>query len=198
VRFTINDFNTVAGDKLSIYDGNSATNTGYLLFGWDGALLPTPSVYESTQGNMTLVFITDSAGVSTGFRGIATQTCTPLSRPRYYAKSILPISFSTPLALAVVVGGNYPSSLTQTWKLPTVNTTNCMQINFSSFITELNTDIVTLSSVTGTKTTVLGTYSGTLSPFTVKTTGPQLLVKFVSNASNNYSGFSALVDPVSC
>lgn len=64
-------------------------------------------------------------------------------------------------------------------------------LSFTSFETEASFDFVEIYDGTTTAATLLGSFSGTLLPSPVTSTGGAILVVFTTDASFNYSGWSA-------
>lgn len=90
---------------------------------------------------------------------------------------------------------NYPNN-------SNVQTTICpstigasIQLSFSSFDTELNFDDLTIYDGPTTAAPILGTYGGSLPPFSVQASNATgcLTLVFQSDAGTNFSGFSAAI-----
>lgn len=90
---------------------------------------------------------------------------------------------------------NSSQTLTQTF---TSSTGSCLIFTFSSFITQTGNDILTIYDGPTTSSTVIGNYSGNISPGTIIASTSSLTFKFVSNATGNKSGWAAAISCGSC
>ncbi|UMM20293.1 hypothetical protein L5515_015613 [Caenorhabditis briggsae] len=84
------------------------------------------------------------------------------------------------IAPEVISSHNYPYSYD--------SNTNC---TFTDFRTEENYDVVSVYDGDSTNADLLGTFSGNHFPFSVVSSGNNLLVTFTSNNATNNAGFSA-------
>ncbi|CAL2034445.1 unnamed protein product [Caenorhabditis brenneri] len=115
-------------------------------------------------------------------------TVTPIpSSPSYCNSSVL-------IAPGVITSSHYPNNydnnLYCVYQLTTIGSYR-VQITFTDFYTE-NPDVVSVyNGDTVTSSALLGQYHGTLSPFSVKSTGNKMTVTFKTDSSVVYRGFSA-------
>lgn len=75
---------------------------------------------------------------------------------------------------------------------------NCLSINFTAFRTQGGNDILTIYDGPNTASPVIGTFSGTTSPGNIVSTSGCLTFRFVSNGSNNRSGWVANISCSPC
>lgn len=93
--------------------------------------------------------------------------------------------------------GSYTSNcnITETF---TSSAGNCLIFTFTSFNTQTGNDILTIYDGPSTASPVIGNYSGGISPGTINSSTSSLTFKFVSNASGNKIGWSAVISCGSC
>ncbi|MCX6248079.1 MAG: C10 family peptidase [Bacteroidetes bacterium] len=94
---------------------------------------------------------------------------------------------------------NYQNNANCSWLIAPDDSVNYVKLTFSKFNTDA-ADFVTVYDGATTSDPVLGTFSGSTVPSgTIQSTGPKMLVKFVSNSSITAPGFLAMyeISPVS-
>ena len=116
----------------------------------------------------------------------------PPSAPCSGRVSVPVTLFVTPVTISDGPG-NYASNTQCEWVLS--SSTSALTISFSSFSTEPAYDKVDVFSGTSPSGASWGTYSGTLSPFVVPVASKVALLRFVSDGSVTFAGFTALVSP---
>ena len=99
--------------------------------------------------------------------------------------------------------GNYPSNSNVTWTVCPTIPGQQVTVTFTSFSTQLNSDVLSVYDGSSTAGVLLGTYSGTALPpqFIASTTSGCLTFVFVSNGSVESTGWLANVTcapPPSC
>lgn len=80
----------------------------------------------------------------------------------------------------------------------TSSTSSCLVVTFTSFLTQTGNDILTIYDGPSTASTVIGNYSGNVSPGTIVASTASLTFKFVSNATGNKAGWAASISCGSC
>ena len=158
-----------------------ATDYYHMNWGWSGSdngyyylTNLNPGGYQFNQGNEAAVHITPD----------------PAQYPLYCAGNVNVImddygtieDGSGPVA-------NYQNNENCSWLIAPDDSVSNIKLGFSRFNTD-PADILTVYDGPTTASPVLGTFSGsTLPTQTVTSTGPQMLVTFVSNASTTAQGF---------
>ncbi|HNZ43361.1 MAG TPA: C10 family peptidase [Bacteroidales bacterium] len=77
------------------------------------------------------------------------------------------------------------------WLIDPAETVSRIILTFTDFSTQATTDVVTVYDGSTTASPVLGTYSGSTLPSAVTSTGPQMLIRFQTNASTTNTGWRA-------
>ncbi|MBK9733066.1 MAG: T9SS type A sorting domain-containing protein [Chitinophagaceae bacterium] len=91
----------------------------------------------------------------------------------------------------------YPSN-TNIIETFTSSTGTCLIFTFSTFLTQTGNDILTIYDGPSTSSTVIGNYSGNISPGTIIASTSSITFKFVSNATGNKAGWAATISCGSC
>jgi gliding motility-associated-like protein len=89
------------------------------------------------------------------------------------------------------ISANYANSLNLTTEICPVNIGDQVTVTFTSFSTQLNTDILTVYDGVVSPANLIGAYSGTVIPAPITATGPTgcLTFVFTSNATTNSTGW---------
>lgn len=74
----------------------------------------------------------------------------------------------------------------------------CLVFTFNSFLTQTGNDILTIYDGPNVSSTVIGNYSGNISPGTIISSTSSLTFRFVSNATGNKPGWSATISCGTC
>jgi len=77
------------------------------------------------------------------------------------------------------------------WLIDPAETVSKIILTFTAFSTQATSDVVTVYDGSTTAAPVLGTFSGSTLPATVTSTGPQMLIRFQTNASTTNTGWRA-------
>ncbi len=181
-------------DFLYIYDGTSASAP--LIGIYSGTSTPCTMTASNISGALTFVFTsnggTTAAGWSASFNCVASSCsnsgCFPISN-NAVGKTCNGNFYDSGGS-----GGNYNSNENFTMTFyPTSG--QFVQFVFSAFQTQAGNDILYIYDGTNTSATLIGSYSGNTNPGTITATNiaGALTVKFVSNATNNQSGWAATV-----
>ncbi|MCS6917966.1 MAG: CUB domain-containing protein [Chitinophagales bacterium] len=94
-------------------------------------------------------------------------------------------------------GANYSDNANLTMTFTSSNG-ECLTFTFTSFHTQAGNDILTIYDGPNTSAPVIGNFSGTKSPGTIVSSTSSLTFKFVSNGSNNKSGWAATITCAPC
>lgn len=195
--FSLENNSTCSYDYLEIYDGNSVN--GIFLGKFCGT--NSPGLITSTTGALTFIFHSDGSVNNTGW--VAEISCVecgsiPSSINMTNTPIIIPcgeeIQFFDP-------GGpnsDYPSSTTLTQTFTPSDSGQCLQIEFTYFNTESTFDKLMVYDGSSTSGHLLGTYSGSLNPFSVYSNHGALTLKFQSDGSVQKSGWVATIRCVDC
>jgi gliding motility-associated-like protein len=188
IQFNFTSFNIESCcDHLSIYDG---PNTSSPLIGtYQGTI--SPGTITSTSGCLTFVYTSDGSVVYSGWEAAISCVAPP---PGYNMGNLGTIS--TCSGIFYDSGGglaNYGNNENYTATFCSSISGNQIAINFSSFITETGTDILTIYDGPNTSSPVIGTYSGTASPGLVASSNGCLTFTFSSNGSVNNNGWVASI-----
>lgn len=182
INFTA--FATEAGyDVVTIYDGADIGATPIGTF--SGTTSPGAITATNPLGCLTLRFTSDISNVAAGWT--ASITCATPPPP-------VPACGST-IYDTGGAGGNYANNQSYAVTYCPTNPTHVVTINFTSFNTELNFDIVTLYDGNSIASPVIASFSGTTNPGTFSGTVPGgcVTLQFISDGIFNYAGWSALV-----
>ncbi|MBK6989418.1 MAG: T9SS type A sorting domain-containing protein [Bacteroidetes bacterium] len=94
-------------------------------------------------------------------------------------------------------GANYGNNLNITETFCS-NSSNCLQVTFSSFNTQAGNDVLTIYDGPNTSSPVIGSFSGNTSPGTITSTSGCLTFQFRTNGSTQRAGWIANISCVSC
>ena len=86
--------------------------------------------------------------------------------------------------------GNYNQNENYTFTISPVNAAT-VSLTFTDFDLETNFDYIRIFDGVGTNAPTLGTYTGNTTPPVITSTGSSLTIQFISNASNQSSGWIA-------
>lgn len=171
-----------AYDFVTIFDGpdTSATNLG----SWSGRF--KPPALSSSSNELYVIFTSDSSVTLSGFEASYTT---------YYVGNDDSACFSsTSHTLSDSHGtfgcSGYGNDVTVTWVID-APAGDIISVEFVNFNTELNADIVTIYDGETTTSPVIGTYSGSVIPPSVRSSGNSMFVKFQTSPSTQLSGFEA-------
>jgi len=189
IMLTFDAFYTEANhDVLTIYDGS--TGSGTVLGTYSGVTTPQP--LTSNSNYLYLTFITDSSVTRLGFAAQYTSIFTGSG-----AGACTSSASHTLTAVSDSFGcSGYGNGLSITWAITTVSGSR-IALEFTAFQTEYNYDIVKIYDGTSTSAPLLASYSGFSLPAPLQSSSNHLYVKFTSDSSLSYDGFSANYNTVS-
>ena len=168
-------------DYVRIFDGPTAS--ALLLGTFSGDM--DPPAYTSSSNQMFVAFHSDSSS-SAGFRGFVLEYASFSGDSDDTACSV-----SADHVLSEPFGtfgcDGYSADVTVTWKIASFAN---IFVNFDTFNTEPNCDVVTIYDGADSNARVLATYSGEAAT-PVVSSGTNLFITFVSDSSVNRRGFSA-------
>lgn len=136
---------------------------------------------------MLVQFTSNAAVTNNGFVAVETFVAPTCSGTRVITVSGVPISDGP---------GPYTANMNCSWNI-TAPTDNTIRLNFTSFASEANADILLIYDVT-TDPYLLANFSGFSLPPTVQSLGRSLLLVWTTDSVNQFAGFDALVtfDPI--
>ena len=182
ITLNFTSFNTEANyDTLFVYDGPDSTYPK--LITWWGNTLP--STINSTGGALFIRFVSDNTNNAAGWS--LNYTSTGIT-PSCSGGNVL----STPSGTFSDGSGtnNYGNNQLCHWLIAPPCATS-VSLTLTQLNTEANYDGVVVYDGNNTKSPVLGAFSGTTLPSSIKSSGGEMLVVFVSDYSNTGQGFSA-------
>ncbi|MEI7802250.1 MAG: CUB domain-containing protein, partial [Bacteroidota bacterium] len=191
VSFTA--FNLEAGfDFLYIYDGASSTQN--LIGVFSGTTLP--GTITSSGGCLTFVFTSDATNRRPGWE--ATISCGPCNINPDYEMSGTPIVACSGTFYDPGGTGDYPTGVTYTQTICSGTAGQCVSLFFSQFDIENGYDFLSIYDGPTTAGTLIGTYTGTLSPGSVTATSGCLTLVFTSDIIVGYPGWTASISCGTC
>ena len=187
-------------DYLAVYDGN---DTNAPLIGTYANDYIPDDIY-STSGALTFVFHSNASSWYSyaGWAAVITCADCPPPSPEYMHNGIDTVLCSQSPRYFYDSGGpngdyGYSSHYTQTFV--SSDSTKCLSVTFTSFSTESSYDELLVYDGTSTSGIFLGSYSGTLSDFTVTSyTGGALTFVFHSDNTVNSEGWVAQINCIDC
>ncbi|MCQ2269890.1 MAG: PKD domain-containing protein [Bacteroidales bacterium] len=195
--FSLESSSTCSFDYLEIYDGNSVN--GIFLGKYCGT--NSPGLITSTTGALTFIFHSDGSVNNTGW--VAEISCVECgSIPSSINMTNTPITIPCGEEIQFFDPGgpnsDYASSTNITQTFTPSESGQCLQIEFTSFNTESTFDKLMVYDGNSTSVHVIGTYSGSLNPFSVSSNHGALTLKFQSDGSIQKSGWVATIRCVDC
>ena len=180
IALNFSSFSTEASaDIVTVYNGGNTTSP--VLAQLSGAVLPGPVV--STVQSMYVAFTSNSAVTSLGFTAAANFLVAPCRGST---------AITTNNTMITDGDGLYVSNMNCSWAI-TAPSDARVALSFSQFATEVNADFVVVYDASGADLVLLGNFSGTNVPSTLRTVGARMLVLWSSNPANNLDGFVATV-----
>jgi len=188
VELTFTDFSIEACcDSVRLFDGDSKTAPVIAtLAGSTGAGVQ----YNSSQQYMLIIFTTDDSITDRGFNATfithgTSDPCSPDTRPLQLMGSGSLTSWNYPLT--------YDNNADCQWLLTSSDADWFVELNFDDFSTETCCDVVSVYDGNTTKSKLITSISGELTPPPkgLTTTQQYMFVRFVADDSINYIGFSA-------
>lgn len=176
------DFFTETGsDWITVYDGPDDTYNG--LGAWSGVFRP-PTI-TSNSNYLYITFQSDGSVTRSGFSASYTSYFTGSDSGDCYESQSLVLTEDS---------GNfgcsgYGNNVFVSWSISTPAGT-VVDLQFTSFATEYNYDIVTIYDGSGDWAHQLGTYSGYTIPSAVQSSSNEVYVTFSSDSSITYDGFT--------
>ena len=188
VTLTFSSFNTEADyDGVAIYDGwdNNATQLAY----YSGSTIP-PAV-TSFSGEILVVFTSDFMISNPGFTANYTSTGSAYCSGTTNLNTADYATFSDGSGT-----NNYCNNQDCKWLIQPPQATS-VTLNFTEFDIEQSSvdgnfyDAVEVYDGTSTSAPLLGRFAGNNLPPAITSTGGSMFVRFVSDISENFQGFSA-------
>lgn len=195
VSLNIHSWATRVTDVFSVVDGPSATLGSYPQIITPTSVQPTGTLY-STGNSMTVSF---TAGLSP-LAGI-TAYATPVLLSSVVSNTLLCTRMISSASRALSAGGSvflrtnpgnlYGNNMGCAFLL-TAPANQVVTLSFISFVTESAKDLFSVFDGTTPQDTLLGSFSGSVVPANVTSTGANMHVTFTSSASNAYTGVVAI------
>jgi len=169
-------------DVVTIYNGNSAA--AEVLGSFAGR--STPPTQLSTSNSMFITFVTNESVAKTGFTASYTSI--------FSGTDTVQCDSSVGLALADLSGSigcdGYAPNIDSYWMMTAVEG-GIVELNFVSFDTEEEYDVVTVRDGSNSNAPLLGSFSGNIIPPPLRSSGNKMHVSFSSDSSTELSGFEA-------
>jgi M6 family metalloprotease-like protein len=182
IRFVFFRLITQPGvDTVTIYDGSSTTDP--ILGTFSGNAIPNPII--SSGPNMLVTFNTDGSVAADGWRG-SYQT---IPIPTCSGQTNLTAASGT-FDDGSGTSSNYSDNLLCSWLIQPPGAIT-IDLNFNNFDTESNFDFVRVYDGTNNSSTLLGSFSGSTIPPSLRATSGSMFVEFDSDASVNAAGWEA-------
>lgn len=167
-------------DYVNMYDGQDASAT--LIGTYAGSELPP--VITSSGNALFVVFHTDGRTTAKGWNAHYT------SGTGQYCSGTTYLTSSTGSFTDGSGSNNYQSNSDCKWLIQPANATSIV-LSFSSFNVESGVDGVIVYDGASVNSPILGTFSGSTLPASVTSSSGNMLVRFLTDGQNNFSGFSA-------
>jgi len=181
-------FDIATDDTLFVYSGTTTSTTPIGVYTGinKGAVITSPQAGAC----ITFKFVSNGSNVSAGWQGFITcSTAVPAFQMNMVSGTIN--TCGGYLYDSGGATGNYGISETKTLTLSS-NNGNRIQLNFSSFVSE-SYDKIYIYDGPSVNSPLIATYYGTLSAFSVQSSGTALTLKFTSDASGVYAGWAAAI-----
>lgn len=173
-------------DSLFVYDGNSTSSPLKAIY-----TLNDPLETLAGSGNC-LTFRFRSASGSSGTGWAANFESTDIVPAEEYRMNAgVRVVCSGTFTDAGGPSGDYVSNSNRSMTLRAATPGAKLQLNFSEFLTQSNSDVLRIYDGNNTSGLLLGTYSGTNSPGIVSSTGSNLHFVWTTNSSTVFSGWKA-------
>ena len=172
-------------DSVTVYDGSTVSAT--ILGSFSGSSLPV--AISSTGGNMLVHFTSDGSLVKDGWDASYT-TSTGGGGSTTYCSGLTNLTAPSGTFSDGSSSNEYNNDSDCQWLIQPTNA-NSITLNFASFATENNYDIVRVYDGATTSDTLMGEFSGSSQPTSVTSTGGSMLVHFTSDASVTVQGWDA-------
>eukprot|EP00339_Tiarina_fusa_P012912 CAMPEP_0117043186 /NCGR_PEP_ID=MMETSP0472-20121206/30037_1 /TAXON_ID=693140 ORGANISM="Tiarina fusus, Strain LIS" /NCGR_SAMPLE_ID=MMETSP0472 /ASSEMBLY_ACC=CAM_ASM_000603 /LENGTH=752 /DNA_ID=CAMNT_0004754645 /DNA_START=97 /DNA_END=2352 /DNA_ORIENTATION=+ len=184
---TFHTFETEAiYDILTVYDGADARAN--VVGTYSGRSIPPPITATGNQFYVTLV--TDYSLTSSGFSA-SWSSVVEFADPCFNNTNKILI----PQQGYVGCPYGYGNNVNSTWLINVVGDF-IIRLNFLALNTEEGADFVTIYDGSTTDSTVLGRFSGTITPEPVTSSGNRMLILLTTDSRNIASGFSASYETV--
>jgi len=190
VRLTFSSFELENNfDFLYIYDGPSTAST--LIGTYTSTNSPGTVTATNATGQLTLVFTSDQSQTPSGFA--AAISC--VTTNTFLMNNTPVTTCSGTFYDSGGAAGTYLSNENYTKVFSPATAGAKVRLAFTSFELEQNWDRLSIYDGPSAASTLIGTYTGTVSPGTVTATNAtgQLTVVFISDVNTEYNGWAATV-----
>lgn len=182
IVLTMNSMNLANfGDRVRVYDGTS--NAGIFL----GSFFfnNTGSPLTAFSGSMFVEFDTDNFNTAQGWDATYTTSNSYCQLSTTFTNNFGNFNDGSPF------GQNYLDNTDCRWLIQPTTPNVAVRLNFTNFDTEAINDTVTIYDGTSTTDPILATFSGSITPPIITSSGGAMLVTFKSNGSITNNGWSA-------
>jgi len=189
VTLTFTDFSVEACcDFVTIYDGDSTKSP--LIASLSGTL-PPGTQYNSTQRYMYIRFLTDPSDNDRGFS--ATYQSSTRGDPCSSLEQPIDLTGYTGTFMSVNHPNDYVENGNCQWRITAAMVDMVIVLDFEELYTESCCDFVTVFDGDNAKAPMIDTFSGLITPPPrgIASTQPYMFVRFDSDDTINYRGFSA-------
>jgi len=162
-------------------DGYDASTNFHMNWGWSGY----------ANGFYSLADLTAAGSYFGSFQGAICEFYPPTAS---YPSNCTGTKSVTGIT-GTIEDGSGPSDYTNNndcmWLIDPAEPVSKITLSFINFATEATNDVVTVYDGSTTAAAVLGTFSGSTMPADITSTGPTMLVRFVTNGTTTNSGWKA-------
>lgn len=188
IVFDFTHFAVNLDDTLYAYDG---TNTSSQLIGkYYGTQLPE-KIYSKSGTCVTFRFVSGTTNTSSGWRALISCSATPPQQDflvQYGVRYTCGGTFYDDGGAS----GNYSASATRIMTFISPDNSR-LNFNFTTFTTESGWDRLYVYDGPSNLYPLIGTYSGSISPGSITSTGNTLTFISSTDGSNQYSGWTAAI-----
>ena len=183
VQLRFNTFYTENGyDYVTVYDGPDAT---YAQLGaYSGAFRPPP--LTSTSNYLYVVLTSDASINRSGFSASYSSIFVGNSGSNCFSNN----NYNLTASSGNLGCNGYANNIAVSWSI-TVASGSLVGLEFITFQTESNYDFVKVYDGSGTSSPLLASLSGSSLPSPLRSTSNRLYVRFTSDASVTFDGFTA-------
>ncbi len=189
IVFDFTNFSLGTGDSLWAYDGNS------ILSRLIGIYVNSSRVEKLTSGGtcLTFRFKSDLQNSLDGWKALISCSPEPPEQVVYSMSTGLRSTCSGIFADQGGLNGNYfnNQNLVQIFQSESGQR---IRFNFQQFSLENNIDFLRIYDGASINAPLIGTFTGTISPGIVVSTGNRLTFQFTSNSSSTTTGWAAAID----
>jgi len=162
-------------------DGYDASDNFHMNWGWGGYANGYYATSNLVAGGNTL----------TSNQAVVRNIYPPAASYPYNCSGTKSITGTTGTIEDGSGPNDYANNKDCLWLIDPSETVSKIILNFTAFSTQATSDVVTVYDGSTTAAPVLGTYSGSTLPAAITSNGPQMLIRFQTNASTTNTGWRA-------